>query len=134
MTYNCDEKGPLISISHWLHYQYLTGHMYNLTKPGYILLPSNITALNDYMCAPLHRSGFLCRKCKDSFGPSIAVMGHTNLKQCYKCREAWIGVVLYLFLEFVPITVLFTIFLVFRISVTSAPMTCFVMYTVRLLL
>ena len=83
----------------------------------------------DYMCAPLHRSGFLCSKCKDGFGPSIAVMGHANLKQCYKCREAWIGAILYLFLEFVPITVLFTIFLVFRISVTSAPMTCFVMYS-----
>ena len=119
VTYNCDEK--LISISHRQHYQYLTGHVYNLTKPGYILLPSNITALNDYICAPLHRSGFLCSKCKDGFGPSIAVMGYTNLKQCYKCREAWIGVVLYLFLEFVPITVLFTIFLIFRISVTSAP-------------
>ena len=126
-TYNYDEKRPLISTGHWQHYPYLTGHVYNLTKPGYILLPSNITALNDYMCAPLHRSGFLCGNCKDSFGPSMSVMEHT--KQCYKCTNTWIGIVLYLFLEFIPITVLFAIILVFRIGVTSAPMTCFVMYS-----
>ena len=74
VTYNCDENRPLISTDHWQHYKYLTGHVYNITKPGYILLPSDITALNDYMCAPLHRNGFLCSKCKDGFGPSISVM------------------------------------------------------------
>ena len=48
--------------------------------------------------------------------------------QCANCTDAWYGVPLFLFLEFVPITVSYLIILVFRISITSAPMPCFVMY------
>ena len=38
------------------------------------------------------------------------------------------GVPLFLFLEYVPITVFYLIILVFQISMTSAPMPCFIMY------
>ena len=125
VTYNKNRE--LISIGHWQQYRLQSGHTYNITKPGFIKLPMNLTELNDYMCAPLNRNGFLCSKCRDDFGPSVNIMLSTQ--QCYKCRKTWTGVVLYLFLEFVPITMLFVIILVFRIRVTSAPMTCFIMYS-----
>ena len=41
-------------------------------------------------------------------------------------NNARYGVPLFLFLEFVPITVFYLIVLVFQISVTSAPMPCFI--------
>ena len=125
MTYN--ENRELISIGHRQQFRFQSGHTYNITKPGYIKLPMNVTELNNYMCAPLNRDGFLCSKCRDGFGQSMTVM--ESRPQCYKCEKTWTGVVLYLFLEFVPITVIFVIILVFCIRVISAPMTCFIMYS-----
>ena len=125
-----DENKELITITdwRWQHYQSLTNDvtLYNITKPGYIQLPSDINAINEYMCAPLNRTGFLCSECKSGFGPSASVM--ESHRECYICGETWSAVAFYLCLEFVPITLFFAIILVFHISVTSAPMTCFIMY------
>ena len=118
-TYSEDTR--LLSVTECLSFQY-TGH--NVTTPGYILLPRNLTELNDYMCGPLNRKGLVCSECADGFGPSVTSFQYT----CANCTDAWYGVPLFLFLEFVPITVFYLIILVFQISVTSAPMPCFIMY------
>ena len=97
----------------------------NLSSEGnYIVLPSNTSELNDFMCGPLDRKGVLCSECRDGYGPSVTSIGHT----CSNCTEAWYRVPLYLFLEFVPITVFYFIVLFFRINVTSAPMIAFIFY------
>ena len=97
----------------------------NMTnEDDYIVLPDNTSELNDFMCGPLNRKGRLCSECRDGFGPSVTSIGHT----CSKCTNAWYGLPLYLFLEFVPITVFYFIVLFFRINVTSAPMVAFVFY------
>ena len=118
-TYSEDTR--LLSVTKCLTFQ-STG--YNVTTPGYILLPRNLTQLNDYMCGPLNRKGLVCSECADGFGPSVTSFRYT----CANCTDAWYGVPLFLFLEFVPITVFYLIILVFQISVTSAPMPCFIMY------
>ena len=98
---------------------------YNMSTSGYILLPRNLSLLNHYMmCGPLNRKGLVCSECADGFGPSITSFRYS----CANCTDAWYGVPLFLFLEFVPITVFYLIILVFQISVTSAPMPCFIMY------
>ena len=76
------------------------------------------------MCGPLNRKGIVCSECADGFGPSLTSFGY----ECVNCTDAWYGVSLLLFLEFVPITVFYVIILVFQISVTSAPLPCFIMY------
>ena len=53
---------------------------------------------------------------------------------CYECGETWSSVTFYPFLEFVPITLFLAIILVFHISMTSAPMTCFIMYSQMIIL
>ena len=63
-------------------------------------------------------------QCIDGFGPSVTSFGY----KCVNCTDAWYGVPLFLFLEFVPITVFYLIILVFQISIISAPMPCFIMY------
>ena len=98
--------------------------VYNITDFGYMQLPRNLSQLNDYMCSPLNRKGLVCSECTDGFGPSITSFGY----KCANCTDSPHGVLLYLFLEFVPITVFYLIVLVFQISVTSAPMPCFIMY------
>ena len=97
----------------------------NITERQYISIPDSVQDLNKYMCKPLNRKGKICRECIDGFGPAVTSVGY----QCSNCTSAWYGIPLYLFLEFVPITVFYLAILVFRISVTSAPMTSYVMYS-----
>ena len=91
----------------------------------YVLLPNNISELNDYMCGPLNRKGRICSECIDGFAPSVTSIGY----KCSNCTGAWYGVPLYLFLEFVPITLFYLLVLVCQISVTSSPLTYCVMYS-----
>lgn len=92
---------------------------------NYLKLPNNISELNDYMCTPMNRKGKLCSKCIDGFAPSVTSIGY----ECSNCTNSWYySVPLYLFLEFVPVTVIYVAIFVFEISVTSAPMTCYVVY------
>ena len=118
-TYNDDTK--LLSITNCPHYQ---AYGYNLSPSGQIVLPRNLSQLNDYMCGPLNRKGVLCSECANGFGPSVTSFGY----KCANCTDTWYGLPLFLVVEFVPITVFYLIILVFQISVMSAPMPCFIMY------
>ena len=91
----------------------------------YIQLPNNISELNDFMCGPMNRKGRVCSECIDGFAPSVI----TPWYQCANCTGAWYGIPLYLFLEFVPITLFYLAVLVFQISVISSPLTTCVMYS-----
>ena len=92
---------------------------------NHIQLPNNVSELNDYMCGPMNRKGRVCSECIDGFSPSVTSMRYP----CTNCTGAWYGIPLYLFLEFVPITLFYLAVLVFRISVISPPMTFCVMYS-----
>ena len=118
MTYK-EEEGLYVAACFHFH------HSLKTTDDNHIRLPKNISQLNDYMCGPLNRKGRLCSECIDGFGPSINSLGNSV---CSNCTDAWYGVPLYLFLEFVPITVFYVIILLFRINVTSAPMVAFVFF------
>ena len=76
------------------------------------------------MCGQLNRKDLVCSECANGFGPSVTSFGY----RCANCTDAWYGVPLFLFLEFVPVTVFYIICLTFQISVTLAPMPCFIMY------
>ena len=91
----------------------------------YIQLPNNISELNDFMCGPINRKGRVCSECIDGFAPSVI----TPWYQCANCTGAWYGIPLYLFLEFVPITLFYLAVLVLQISVISPPLTTCVMYS-----
>ena len=119
VTFN--EKIKLLSIYNCPYYfqldQYYGSHIM-------LQLPQNLSQLNDYMCSPLNRKGYLCSECANGFGPSVTSFGY----RCANCTDTLYGVPLFLFLEFVPITAFYIICLAFQISVTSAPMPCFIMY------
>ena len=98
---------------------------YNISSSGYISLPVNLSQLNDYMCGPINRKGLVCSECADGYGPSFTSYGY----KCANCTNSWYNVPLFVFVYLVPITVLYIIVLVFRISVmSSGPMPCFIMY------
>ena len=93
----------------------------------YVLLPENMSELNEYLCGAMNRKGRVCSQCKDGFGPAITSVGFQI--QCSKCIGAWLGIPLYLFLELFPITIFYFILLIFQINITSAPMTSYIMYS-----
>ena len=101
----------------------LRGH--NVTKPGYIRLPDNISELNEYMCGTMNRKGLLCKDCIDGFGPSMTSLGY----KCSNCRDAWYGIPLFLAVEFLPITLFYIIILIFKANLTSAPFVRYIFYS-----
>ena len=115
------EEGKGIFVSRCLYFQ-LEGH--NVTEPGYIRLPDNISELNDYMCGPMNRKGLLCKDCIDGFGPSVTSLGY----KCSNCTGAWYGIPLYLAVELIPVTLFYLIILIFKVHLTSAPMTLIILY------
>ena len=95
------------------------------SEPGYIKLPHNISELNDYMCGPMNRKGFLCEECIDNFSVSMTSIGN----KCTNCIDAWYGIPLYLAIELVPITAFYLFILVFQIHITSPPIVSFILYS-----
>ena len=96
-------------------------------RAWYIKLPVNVSILNNYMCGPLNRQGRVCSECIDGFGPAVTSVGF-NI-QCSNCTDVWYGIPLYLALEIIPVTIFYLVILIFRINITSAPMTSYIMYS-----
>ena len=132
----CTEKGALLKLGYCMTYEEESGfHVglcenaqvssLNVTPDKHIRLPSNVSDLNDYMCGSMNRKGRMCGQCIDGFGLAVFSVEYV----CTNCTGAWYGVPLYLFLEFVPITIFYFIVMFFHINITSAPMVAFVFYS-----
>ena len=132
----CTKKEALLKLGYCMTYEEEGGfyvglcdnvkvNSLNTTEDNYFRLPSNVSDLNDYMCGPMNRKGLACSQCVDGFGLAVFSMGQT----CTNCTGVWYGVPLYLFIEFVPITIFYFIIMFFRINVTSAPMVAVVLYS-----
>ena len=72
-----------------MRYKYLQG--YNLTKNGnkIILLPNDISELNQYMCGPLNWKHYMCSKCKSGYGPAVISESALCANMCYLCNDSW---------------------------------------------
>ena len=117
-----------------IRHKYLEGYNLTVRKDGStgILLPNNITELSSYMCGPLNREDYLCNKCKSGYGPPVIAESASCANVCYLCKDSWIlkNLLLYIMsLSFIPLTLFYLLILVFQIRLTSAPMTCFIMYS-----
>ena len=96
----------------------------HLVADGRIRLPQNLSELNQFICGNLNRDigNPLCGKCINGTGPSIHPVG----SQCVSCST--VNIVYYLFFRYLPTTILFVVIMVFRISITSAPMAHYVLF------
>ena len=68
--------------------------------------------------------GRVCSECIEGFGLSFTPMGY----QCSNCIETWYGIPLMLLVKVGPLSVFYLFVLFFRIQMTSAPMTYFILY------
>ena len=101
-------------------------HRVNNTNRMYSEMPSNDSQLEEVMCGPYNRRGLLCGECKDGYGPAVYSF---DLK-CADCSSLWsrYAISLYLFLQFVPTTLIFICFIVFRFNITSGPLLGYVFF------
>lgn len=104
-------------------YMMLSRQHEGLLESGFIDLPENISELNEFMCGPFNRMGYLCHKCKPGYGITIANVFQNCVKCNYSKGEGWL---LYFMLQLIPLTVLFLVILLFRISLVRPPMRAFV--------
>ena len=119
-----DDNTRVLSFSKCQNQAQINGYNRSKTFTNYIQLPTDLTELNDYMCGPLNRKGVACSECADGFGPSVTSIGY----KCINCSNTSYGVLLFLIIKLFPITVLYIVILAFQISITSAPMPCFIMH------
>lgn len=98
----------------------------SIAKKQYLLLPRNVSALNDSLCGKLNRSGVLCGKCEKGYGPVV----NSDSFECRNCsaRETKYHWAFYLLTEFLTITIFFFIIVFFNIGVTSAPANAFIFF------
>ena len=92
----------------------------------FIDLPKNPNETDSKLCKPLNRTGILCGRCVENFAPAV----NSKYFQCVPCtsdnqRYSWL---LYILSEFVPITILLIIVILFNVSVTSGPGNAFVFF------
>ena len=102
------------------------GYSSNMTNRVYSSLPSDPTQLNETTCGPYKREGLLCGQCIKGFGPAV----YSYDLQCANCTDISTGyaIILYLLLEFLPITVFFFVIVIFHFNITSGPMLGYVMF------
>ena len=101
-------------------------HTVNSTNRMYSRMPSNASQLDEVMCGPYNRRGFLCGECKNGYGLAV----HSIDLKCANCSTVWsrYAISVYLFLQFVPIALIFICFVVFRFNVTSGPLMGYVIF------
>ena len=135
----CTDTGVLVGLGHCMTYRvkgndegmYFAKCYYfqlpsnSVTVDAHFTLPSNVSELNDFMCGGMNRQGIVCSKCIDDYGQSATSFGY----KCTKCSDSWSGVIIYLLVDFGAVTVMYFIILLFRINMTTAPMTCFILYS-----
>ena len=78
------------------------------------------------MCSQRHRDDYLCSRCKENYGLSIA----NFYMKCVQCtmREG-VGWFLFFLLQLVPVTVLFIVVITFHLSITQPPLNAFVLHS-----
>ena len=102
------------------------GYSSNMTNRVYSSLPGDPTQLNEATCGPYKREGLLCGQCIKGFGPAV----YSYDLRCANCTDISTGyaIILYLLLEFLPITAFFFVIVIFHFNITSGPMLGYVMF------
>ena len=104
----------------------LYAHTGNFTDRAFSEAPCDPDRLNDYMCGNYNRKGLLCGQCIYGYGPAAFSLE----MKCVDCSMLSSGgaFILYLALEFIPITLFFIVVMITRLDVTAGPMLGYVIF------
>ncbi len=121
MTYN--NKTGESFVAPWLVYN---NFKFDADLPGYVQLNDSKLHLNEDSCKNLDRTGYMCESCLPN--RSVPLYGYSF--QCVECSDKDVEVnwLYYIFLELLPVTVIFMVLIVFNISITSGPANGFILF------
>ena len=88
----------------------------------YLRLPQNVANVTAAVCGPLNRTGRLCGQCNPGLYPPV----YSYNIRCVDCSNTRYNWLKYVVVAFLPLTALYFIVIVFRISISSAPFHVFV--------
>ncbi len=131
--FSCDNNIAYIDISNCMSIDNDTVSVgecpYNYPNvSGYAVeLPSSLSdhELDTVFCDPLNREGILCHHCKEGFGVAPLSLEYV----CAECSDNTGWWVLFLLLQFGPITIFYLINLVWQVSFAKAPFRGFVFFS-----
>ena len=89
-------------------------------------MPGNTSQLEEVMCSPHNRRGFMCGECIDGHGPAV----FSPTMNCVNCSRgiSRYGVIAYLLLQLSPTTVIFICLVIFRFNITSGPLLGYIFF------
>ena len=98
----------------------------NVTNRLFSVLSTDPDRLRDSLCGPYNRQGLLCGECIDGYGPAVYSLD----MKCADCSNlsTSTAIVVYLLLQFIPLTLFFIGMLVFRLNITSGPLLGYVLF------
>ena len=132
----CSENGVYIRVDHIMTWDtarnqtiaalsnYGYGNYSTITHRVYTLIPSDSRDLNETMCAPNNREGFLCEDCVPGYGPTA------YSPKCMDCKKhsTLSASAIFLTIKLFPITIMFILLLIFRVNITKGPLFGYVLY------
>ena len=119
MTRDKDTNKTIVALGVYGYDNYTT-----IKDRVYTLVPNVSQDLNEAICLPNNRDGFLCEDCIDGFGPTAY---SPKCENCTK-RSTAERVALFLTLKLLPITVMFFVLVIFRINFTQGPILGYIIY------
>ena len=131
----CDEDSPTASMQmgYCMTYDYETGEVRagsctntvfrNDYYESYYPLPTNASDLNDQVCGPSNSKGLLCGECQDGFAvPALWTFF------CLNCTGASNGWIKFVAAQYLPLTVIFGLIVIFAINLVSRPINSFISF------
>ena len=103
-------------------------YRHKLNKVNRLLseMPRNASNLDEVMCGSYNRQGLLCGECKKGYGPGVYSFDLT-CASCSKLKSGY-AIIIYLFLQFFPTTLIFISMAVFHFDITSGPLLGYLLF------
>ena len=120
MTWDTATNQTIAALSNYGYVNYSA-----ITKLVYTLMPNDSQDLNETICAPNNREGFLCEDCVPGYGPTAY---SSKCMDCKKHSTVSASAIIFITLKLFPITIMFILLMIFRVNIIKGPLFGYVLY------
>ena len=100
------------------------GFCYTSQKYSHFFLPNNSKDLDERICGSMNRTGILCGKCIDDYGPAV----NSRNYECVNCTNPVGDTLKYVSAVYIPLLVMFLIIILFKVRLTIGAANAFILY------
>ena len=101
-----------------------SGFCFTDQKSSHFLLPNNSKDLEEQICGTMNRTGILCGKCIDDYGPAV----NLHNIECVNCTDPVGDTLKYVSAVYIPLLVMFLIIILFKVRLTIGAANAFILY------